>query len=227
MEPTSSLDLAMTTLQLIDLTCPVCTTQFRSQAVLATNAFGGKRTDFHERAAGMQPLPYFVHLCCTCGYAGVDRDFDHEVDLSAETREKVWFTLPSSLAREGPRGSLKYEHAALVASWQGCEPRYLGDLYLRAAWCCVDEQDHEAERFYRRHAAWQFAEALRLFDGVDRSERAVITYLIGELWRRVGDEDMASSWFDRVPLEIVEPSTQEWVLDVTRQQRQTPREWFG
>ena len=53
----------MTTLHLIELTCPVCDRLFRSQAVVATNAFGGKRTDFHERAAGMQPLPYVVHLC--------------------------------------------------------------------------------------------------------------------------------------------------------------------
>lgn len=217
----------MTTLQLIDLTCPVCATHFRSQAVLATNAFGGKRTDFHERAAGMQPLPYFVHMCTTCGYAGVDKDFDEDVELLPATRERVWFELPASLAREGPRGSLKYEHAAKVAEWQGCEPRYLGDLYLRAAWCSVDEQDHEAERFFRRHAAWHFAEALVAYDGVERHERAVITYLIGELWRRIGDEELAVSWFDRVPLEIVEPSSQEWVLDVTRQQRLTPREWFG
>jgi uncharacterized protein (DUF2225 family) len=217
----------MTTLQLIDLTCPVCATFFRSQAVLATNGFGGKRTDFHERAAGMQPLPYFVHLCQTCGYAGVDRDFDADVELLPETRERVWFELPASLKREGPRGSLKYEHAARVAEWQGCEPRYLGDLYLRAAWCAVDEQDHEAERSFRRHAAWHFAEALQQYGGVEPHERAVITYLIGELWRRIGDETLALDWFDRVPLEIVEPASQEWVLDVTRQQRVQPREWFG
>src|SRR5687768_10869181 len=46
---------AMTMLQQIELTCPVCETRFRSQAVVATNSFGGKRTDFHERAAGTQP----------------------------------------------------------------------------------------------------------------------------------------------------------------------------
>ena len=53
----------MTTLQQIELQCPVCETRFRSQAVVSTNSFGGKRTDFHERAAGTQPLPYLVHTC--------------------------------------------------------------------------------------------------------------------------------------------------------------------
>ena len=65
--------------------------------------------------------------------------------------------------------------------------RKLTDLLLRAAWCCVDEGDSEAERFFRRKAAWKFEEALGSFDGVGREERAVLTYLVGELWRRIGD----------------------------------------
>ena len=52
----------MTTLQQIELQCPVCENRFRSQAVVSTNSFGGKRTDFHERAAGTQPLPPSVQL---------------------------------------------------------------------------------------------------------------------------------------------------------------------
>ena len=65
----------VTTLRDIELTCPVCSTRFSSQAVMWTNSRGGKRTDFHERAAGAQPLPYFIHLCSRCGYAGSERDF--------------------------------------------------------------------------------------------------------------------------------------------------------
>ena len=143
----------MTTLHLIELTCPVCDTLFRSQTVVATNAFGGKRTDFHERAAGMQPLPYFVHLCTHCGYAGVQRDFGDDAHPDDTIRALVWSELAPSLTTQLPSGSLKYEHAAKVAEWQDSDPRYLADLYLRAAWCCVDESDTEAERFFRRKAA--------------------------------------------------------------------------
>jgi uncharacterized protein (DUF2225 family) len=71
----------MTTLQQIDLCCPVCATRFRSQAVVATNAFGGKRTDFHERAAGTQPLAYLVHMCNRCGFAGAEREFTDETEV--------------------------------------------------------------------------------------------------------------------------------------------------
>ena len=217
----------MTTLNLIELTCPVCENAFRSQTVVATNAFGGKRTDFHERAAGMQPLPYFVHMCTHCGYAGVERDFSEQIDLGDEIRGHVWSDLATALLRELPSGSLKYDHAAKVAEWQGNDPRYLADLYLRAAWCCVDERDIEAERYFRRKAAARFAEALEQFDGVAIEERAVITYLIGELWRRIGNDDRALEWFDKVPDEVTEPVAQAWVLEVAQQQRESPREWFG
>lgn len=216
----------MTTLHLIELTCPVCESEFRSQTVVATNGFGGKRTDFHERAAGMQPLPYFVHLCTHCGYAGVARDFGEDVDPSDRLKEQVWCELAPALRTSLPSGSLKYEHAAKVAAWQGSEPRYLADLYLRAAWCCVDEGDTEAERYFRRHAAWSFAAALDSYDGVPPDERAVITYLIGELWRRIGDNERAESWYERVAEEVTEPNAQSWVLEVAEQQRVQPREWF-
>jgi uncharacterized protein (DUF2225 family) len=222
----------MTTLQQIELTCPVCETQFRSQAVVSTNSFGGKRTDFHERAAGTQPLPYLVHMCNRCGYTGSERDFTEEADVTPMVREQVWTELAPQVGREGRpgaavSGSEKYEFAAKVAEWQGLEPRHVADLLLRAAWCCVDEGDLEAERYFRRKAAWAFERALDQFDGVAREERAVLTYLVGELWRRVGDASRARQWFDHVPNELVDEATQQWVLDAARQQRDCPREWFG
>jgi len=278
----------MTTLQQLELTCPVCETRFRSQAVVSTNSFGGKRTDFHERAAGTQPLPYLVHMCSRCGYAGSEKDFTEEAEITPTLREHVWNELAPKLHQSllwhqqhgsGPGasgspsasggtsgsalagssnssnsnsassgasgaagqagttgavaamvavpGSEKYEAAARVAEWAGAEPRQVADLLLRAAWCCVDEGDVEAERYYRRRAAWAFEQALSAYDGVAREERAVLTYLVGELWRRVGDGRQARGWFEQVAHEVVDAQSQQWVLDASRQQKDAPREWFG
>jgi uncharacterized protein len=217
----------MTTLQQIELRCPICDTRFKSQQVISTNSFGGKRTDFHERAAGTQPLPFLIHMCNRCGYSGAERDFTEEADVSAGLREHVWNELAPQISTGAVLGSEKYEAAAKVAEWQALDARHVADLLLRAAWCCVDEADTEAERFFRRKAAWKFEEALSSFDGVAREERAVLTYLVGELWRRVGDGGQATAWFNRVPGEITDLATQQWVLDAARQQRDCPREWFG
>jgi hypothetical protein len=229
----------MTTLQQIELCCPVCTTRFRSQAVVATNAFGGKRTDFHERAAGTQPLAYLVHMCNRCGYAGAEREFTDDTEVSTAVKARVWNELAPEFGclRRGDSnrtvvtGSVKYEVVAKVQTWQCGDPRSIGECYLRAAWCCVDEDDTEAERYFRRKAAAMFAEALASFDGVPREERAVLTYLVGELWRRIGDLKMAAMWFDRVQGEVTSngasAATAQWVVDAARQQRECPKEWFG
>ena len=216
----------MTTLRQIELSCPICGNSFQSQAVVTTNAFGGKRTDFHERAAGTQPLAYLVHMCDECGYSGGERDFNHEAEISPLLKEHVLNELAPCVTLAAT-GSGKYEAAAKVAEWQGLEERHIADLLLRAAWCCVDEGDIEAERYYRRHAAWMFERALARYDGVARDERAVLTYLVGELWRRIGDLNQSRSWFDRVSDEITDESSQHWVLAAAEQQRTDPQEWFG
>lgn len=216
----------MTTLREIQLQCPVCANRFTSKAVLTTDSVSGRRTDFHERSSGIQPLPYLVHLCQRCGYAGTEQEFSEESDASPMLQRHIWNELTPRLTDETPAASEKYEFAAKVAIWHGMEPRRVGELWLRAAWCSVDEGDTEAERYFRRFAAWTFEEALSTYDGVAREERSVLTYLIGELWRRIGDDVLAREWFDRVPDEITAPETQEWILEESKRQRDDPREWF-
>src|SRR5437870_2489069 len=95
----------MTTLQQIELHCPVCETKFRSQSVVSTNSFGGKRTDFHERAAGTQPLPYLIHTCNRCGFSGADRDFGEDAEISPVLKERVWNELAPAITSGTLTGS--------------------------------------------------------------------------------------------------------------------------
>jgi uncharacterized protein (DUF2225 family) len=216
----------MTALRQIELRCPSCGHEFSSQTVTSTNAFGGKRTDFHERAAGTQPLPFQVHMCDKCGYSGAERDFTEQTEISPLVREHVWAELSPHVGGVAS-GSEKYEAAAKVAEWQGADQRCIGDLWLRAAWCCVDEGDVEAERYFRRHAAWAFEQALEFYDTVPRDERAVLVYLVGELWRRIGDVKQANAWFELVPEEVTDPLGQRWVMEAAHRQQEDPREWFA
>jgi len=72
-----------------------------------------------------------------------------------------------------------------------------------------------------------FEQALARYDGVARDERAVIAYLVGELWRRIGDERTARDWFDRVPDEVSDCGAQNWIIAAARRQSTDPLEWFG
>lgn len=121
----------MTTLRQIELRCPVCDNEFKSQSVVSTNAFGGKRTDFHERAAGTQPLAYLIHMCSECGYSGGEMDFTGIADVGPVLKQHVLMELTPPHS-SSTCGSEKYEAAAKVAQWQGMDSRYVADLLLRA-----------------------------------------------------------------------------------------------
>jgi uncharacterized protein len=218
----------MTTVHDITLQCPVCGTCFASQTMPGAPQAeaAGTATDFHRRVSGPDPLAFQVHLCAGCGFAGAEEEFasDPVAGASAAALAERDGALTTCAAATG---SEKFEAAAAVLERRAAPPRAIADLLLRAAWCCVGERDVEAERYFRRRAAWAFEGALGGYDGVARSDRAVLTYLIGELWRRIGDPARARSWFDRVEVEATDPITQGWIVALASQQRERPREWFA
>jgi uncharacterized protein len=213
-------------LALIELTCPTCGREFASETLTMASTNRRKHTDFHPDVEGVHAMDYGIHQCPRCGFAGPEPWFAENLRIPAEVRQHVWEELTPRVARESILSCEKYECAAKVALWDGMPARQVGDLWLRAAWCAADENDVEAERYYRRHAAWSFEEALTAGDVV-AGDRAVITYLVGELWRRIGDVAQANAWFDRVSAEIRNPHTQAWIADCARRQRDTPSEWFN
>jgi uncharacterized protein (DUF2225 family) len=217
----------MTTLQDIELCCPLCGTDFRSQAVASTVAANVQSTDFRQRAPGAQSLPYLVHMCNHCGYTGVEEDFAEDVDVMPWVKDFVWNELAPKVGGRAFCGSEKYEAAARVAEWQGRSGAQVAELMLRAAWCCEDESDIEAERYFRRLAAWGFERVLVTSGEKLGENRATLTYLVGELWRRIGDLKAARVWFNRVAAEVTDPRNQQWLVDAARQQRDRPREWFN
>ncbi len=232
----------MTVLVAVALTCTNCGAGFETQKVQSTNSFGGKRTDFHEKAAGASPLPWNIYTCPVCGYSAVpDRFTDGDVELKDSTKAKIWDTFPDELIElaKGQTGkfvipgSVKYDWAAKILIWEGGGPgtssdaRRVGDLYTRAAWCAVEENDTEAERYYRVRAAGWLETALNTYGEVEGDERAVITYLVGEMWRRAGFAKRAIKWFEKVAGEVTDETAQQWILDAANQQLFQPREWFG
>lgn len=218
----------MTTLKPIDLTCPNCEWTFFSEAAESNEKRPRKRTDFQMTSdgVGVASITYGVHLCDCCGFAGPMSWFTGEGHLTEPLRRRVWDELAPKIALGPLPASEKYEFAAKVATWVDVPSRQIGDLWLRAAWCSVDEGDSEAERFYRIRAARCFEDALGQHEGLDVDERAVITYLIGELWRRCGDTQRANAFFEMVPSEVTGDRDQRWVIRWAKRQQIDPCEWF-
>jgi len=209
----------MLSLQWIQLRCPVCDTTLESMTVVRDDsASEAESTARSVMAAGL--LPYLVHVCPRCGYAGSIDAFAEEVFLTAEVRDRVWSELAPTLAPSvrmpwlmlTAPGSEKYEGAAKVADWRNDDALTVGDLWFCAARCALDEGDHEAERYYARLAARWFTLAFERGD-VDAESRAGLAFGLGELWLHIGHLRRAAGWFRQVAHEVVDPEAQRFLIE--------------
>ena len=141
-----------TTLQEVEVTCPVCSLKFKVFEVMSTNSFGGQDTDFCVHAAGTPPDPYAVWTCPKCLYSGSAETFAKAV--SEETKKKVLAELKSpwpikeDMSQKDIPGWVKFDLAASVAGWEGVGPADVAGLYLEASWAARVEVERCFQSLY-------------------------------------------------------------------------------
>jgi len=206
----------MTTPMPVNLKCPCCGNEFESMSFSSTNTFGPMTTDLYRQAAGFPSLPLMVHGCEQCGYSGDVSDFRKELtpELKAWVRQNL--VKPDRFDSDA-----QYENSARFAEHQSRPPYHVAQLWLRAGWCANTRS--EAGVRYRREAVLRF-EAATDAGQVPKDERALTTYLIGELHRRVGNADKAKVWFARVPDAVGGDTERQWLIDLAIQQSTDPKE---
>lgn len=212
----------MTMIEEQAFTCPIDGEVFEDGIVLSTNQMG-THTDFKPVVAGVFPYPFYVHACPKCGFAGYEEDF--QADYDGEFKEWVETELSGEMESGPLYGGLKYLLAARCAGQLGKPRRQVADLYLRGAWCAQDEEAPKLEARCRKEAAKLFEEAMDAGE-IEVQERSTMTYLVGELYRRLGKEGKAAAWFERVLSEVNEPDKQSWLIEAARMQKENPVDVF-
>jgi uncharacterized protein (DUF2225 family) len=223
----------MVTTQKITLRCPVCEKSFESDWITSENLVPQtRRTDFHPYLADNKcGLPFQIHTCHGCGYTKSIEGFVEQPQEYANTglitflQYKVYPHL--NWLGTGITASAKYEASAKILQYEKAHHKAIASNFLMAAWCCVDEGDYEAERYFRRLAVEQYHDALASFDEVSSDELPVITYLVGELYRRIGNRNQALVWFNKV-LRLAPglSKEKEWLIPLCCQQIKNPEEWL-
>jgi uncharacterized protein (DUF2225 family) len=160
-----------------------------------------------------------------CGFTGYEKDFSEECVPDKKLIKRIRQNITPQLAEDEIFPGKKYELAACIAEWQGLPAVAVGDLYLRAAWCCEDEDRREEEYYYRRQAIDYFVRALQQQE-IPHEGIAVYTYLVGELYRRTGDSANAKLWLNRVADAVSDNGEKKWLSELARQQLDQPREFF-
>jgi uncharacterized protein (DUF2225 family) len=200
-------------------TCPNCQHDFVTEVLFSTSS-AGLTSEFRRMALGMQPEPYDVHTCTTCGLSGWDTVF--ETGVSAGTAALLAERVTPLIADGPPPAWRRYEYAAWIAQWERSEDDEIGYLYLCAAWCADDRGLAEDEGAAYRRSAIEFYRKALDGDGLEGNQRAELTYLIGELHRRAGDPDGAHRWLEQVAGLVEADETGERLAALAQRQRTAP-----
>ncbi len=223
----------MTTTAEVELRCPCCGKRFDGEALASFSSFG-KHTDFRPIVGGIPFMFHIIQTCPCCGFTWASPDFE-EYRVSDDLRNKIEKVL-TPLLEEGPlTPSRKHELLGRLYEMTGASSLQIAAAYLHAAWCSsymaedepgeTEEENLSAEETeYRKKALCHLEKALKTKGLVPVEERARLTYLAGELCRRVGDVKRARTYFEMVPGEIVDKREQRWILNLASQQRDAPRD---
>jgi len=187
----------------ISLTCPLCLTKFESEVlthVMATGQDTDGRLHFREA----DPLPTFIHTCPTCSFTASRGAF--HVHLGDEEIFRV-----RAFIETIPKPETSSERYMLMAQvmdqYRRDDPIFPANAWLTASWCARQEGNREVEQDCQKRAIRWFDEDLRL-GLAQQEERTYLTYLVGELNRRIGEFARAREYFNAVPT-LASPTSAE------------------
>lgn len=200
--------------------CPVCANDVTISHLTSTNYFG-QHSDFHRMTMGFSPLPLLMNTCPQCGYSGSAKAFAEPEAISSILKQQIKEHLQSIVISQPLTAGRRYEIFALQEELRGASAHDLADYYLRASWAARDEGDvHEAD--YQRHAVTFFQKALDNSE-LNEADEGFVTYIIGELHRRLGDDVTATQWFTRVIDRAKHDPSWQRLAELAQRQHETPR----
>ena len=207
----------------IELDCWVCGERFMREEPRAY-AMAGRGSDLCPQPVGFNPLPLLLHTCPTCGFTADGRGCQSSQD-DEQVRDWVLAGGLTRVADEMPDTDYaRYEMAAL------CEARrrqpsalQLAEYYLAASWQAQLDQALDVVGDYQEKAA-QYLEQALLVGELEDTERGVMTYLVGELRRRLGEFEAALKLFDEAAVQYAEYGGPKWMVKALNQQARMARE---
>jgi uncharacterized protein (DUF2225 family) len=206
--------------------CPVCEARFRVSAVDCCGSHGSD-SDFRPVYWGPDPLESFVHACPECGFSGYAEDYREGVTETVIRKIRKFLTPRIRDLKRPNSPFFKYEFLALIYEWEDRASLEVGDSFLKASWVARARQNREKERLYQREAVRRFEEALEIGECQDQAQRAVVSYLVGDLHRRLNRRRRAETWFCRARDEyvLVDAEHEEelsWLGEQIRRQIENP-----
>lgn len=202
-----------------EVTCPVCGETFKTKAVKVNSPrILSKDSDFFIRYSVVNPYFYDVWICNSCGYAAMKSDFpkikSYEKDSIFKQISIKWKPreypdiLNATIAIE------RYKLALLSATAMEKPNSTLGMILLKTSWMYRLLEDKENENIFLEKAL----NTLNTAYSTERFpmyglQRDSMSYLLGDLNRRLGNNSEALRWYSSV---ITTPGISSRVKELAR-----------
>lgn len=213
---------------LVEKVCPVCEQTFSVTRTRGRQVMYKQDSDFCAYFKDVNPYYYTIWVCSNCGYAAADSYFEN---IFMTAKEKIAKFLAGrrvnvnySGIRTREQAIETYKLAIFFANLIESPASRLAELYLKLAWLFREGENQAEEQAALVRACEYYDQALmieRLPIG-SLSETAV-TYLIGELARRSGQNEKALLYLGKVvgnPASRQEPRVLNMAREVWREARE-------
>lgn len=187
----------------IEKVCPVCEKKFNVTKVRGQTVAATVDTDFCTHFKGINPYYYAIWVCPNCGYAAHEDRFLGVLD---GPKQQLKAFLASRTVNIDYTGERTWEQAVnahklalYYADMVGLSSSHLASLALRLAWLYREKEKSEEEQpaLARAIEYYKQAYAKERFP-IGNLTEVTVTFIIGELLRRVGQHEEALSYFSKV-----------------------------
>lgn len=212
----------------VDKTCPVCEKAFPVTRVRSRLILNKQDSDFCSYYKDINPYYYTVWVCPHCGYAAQDSEFEGISSKGIELMKRFLASRAVNIDFGGTRTAeqaiVTYKLAIFYGEMIGMAASKVGGLYLRLAWLYREIAQAEEETAAMLKAAEFYEQALskeRL--PIGGMSEVTITYLIGELLRRSGQNGKSLLYFNQV-VSNPQAKLEKRVMDLAREAWHQARE---
>ena len=183
------------------LKCPICKNDFKNMKVKESKLrVEEAHSDLFTKYKGdIHPLQYAAIVCPKCGYAALEGNFDKILPRHhAIIKEKVsskWIGKDFTEKRTIEESIVCFKLALYCAELIQTKKAELAGICLKIAWLYRMKEDEEENKFLKLSVDL-YEESFAGEDGA--MDEITLTYLIGEIHKRLGDVDDAVNWIGKV-----------------------------
>ena len=208
------------------LKCPVCSFEFTSKKIRTSRLrLVGRDADFLNRYKSEDPIKYNIFVCPNCGFAAWENKFDlfkeEYRQIILDNISSRWTPRSFGDERTYEEAIEAYKLALILGSLLGCSNLESGNTCLHIGWLYRLIENPEDESRFLTMARDKFISAYNneSLSGTSMDD-SKLSYLIGELSRRIGDKPSAQTWLStclgltstKMNLAINDLARDQWLL---------------